>query len=143
MTKRDKTHTVHIPGNTEPKGVGRSPNLDTVETQVLTDNSGMGVAQLTVIDGPGKGQSRPVFSGTNQVGRHADNRIPLDFGDNTISRHQHAVITYNAANQAFKIYDGGKQNPIAVNGEKLSGEQSLKDGDVLKIGVTTLRFNVG
>jgi pSer/pThr/pTyr-binding forkhead associated (FHA) protein len=114
--------------------------MDGLATQVITDKSNLKVASLKVVDGPGKGQERPVFSGTNQVGRSADNRIPLDFGDNTISRQQHAVIAYDASNGEFRIFDGGKQNPVQVNGERLSGDRQLSDGDTIKIGLTTLRF---
>ena len=88
----------------------------------------------------GKGEERPVFTGTNQLGRSADNRIALDFGDNTISRQQHAVISFDSGSREFRIYDGGKQNPVHVNGERLSGDRPLSDGDTIKIGLTTLHF---
>lgn len=116
--------------------------MDGLATQVITDNSNVKVGVLKVLDGPGKGQERPVFSGTNQVGRSADNRIALDFGDNTISRQQHAVIAYDAGSGSFRIFDGGKQNPVSVNGERLSGDRELSDGDTVKIGLTTLRFSL-
>lgn len=137
MADRERTRTIHVPGNEPP---GRGADMDGLPTQVITDTSNVKVGALKVVDGPGKGQERPIFSGTNQIGRSADNRIPLDFGDNTISRQQHAVIAYNAADGAFRIYDGGKQNPVHVNGERLSGDRGLSDGDTIKIGLTTLRF---
>lgn len=137
MTDRERTRTITIPSLDEPR---RGSDMDGLPTQVITDSSNAKVAVLKVVDGPGKGQERPVFSGTNQVGRSADNRIPLDFGDNTISRQQHAVIAYNAKTSEFRIYDGGKQNPVHVNGERLSGDRPLSDGDTIKIGLTTLRF---
>jgi pSer/pThr/pTyr-binding forkhead associated (FHA) protein len=139
MTDRERTRTIQVPGGEEAR---RPANMDNLSTQVITDTSNARVGVLRVVDGPGKGQERPVFSGTNQVGRSADNRIPLDFGDNTISRQQHAVIAYNAQSGEFRIYDAGKQNPISVNGERLSGDRPLADGDTIKIGLTTLRFAV-
>lgn len=140
MADRDKTQTVHIPSLT---GGGGGANMDGVSTQVLTDGSNAKVGLLTVIEGAGKGETRVVYSGTNQVGRSTDNRIALDFGDTTISRIQHAVIVYDAARQAFRIFDGGKQNPIHVNGEQLSGDRALASGDTIRIGMTTLRLTVG
>ena len=139
MANSDKTQTLHIPG---AGGGSGSANLDNISTQVVTDDSNRTVGLLTVIDGEGKGQARPIFSGTNQVGRSADNRIPLDFGDKTISRSQHAVIAYDGKSRVFSIHDGGKQNPILVNGERLDGERQLRNGDSIKIGMTTLRFTV-
>ena len=111
MADGDKTKTVHIPASS---AAPRDANLDNVSTQVLSDTTNLKVGLLTVIDGAGKGQARPVFTGTNQLGRSADNRIALDFGDATISRLQHAVIAYDAARRSFQIFDGGKQNPIHV-----------------------------
>jgi pSer/pThr/pTyr-binding forkhead associated (FHA) protein len=137
MTDRERTRTLNIPGAEEPR---QGANMDNLPTQVITDSSNIKVGILKVVDGPGKGQERPVFSGTNQVGRSADNRIPLDFGDNTISRQQHAVISYDSGSGEFRIFDGGKQNPVHVNGERLSGDRPLFDGDTIKIGLTTLRF---
>jgi pSer/pThr/pTyr-binding forkhead associated (FHA) protein len=137
MTDRERTRALNIPGAEEPR---QGANMDNLPTQVMLDASNAKVALLKVVDGPGKGQERPVYSGSNQVGRSADNRIPLDFGDNTISRQQHAVISYDAGQNEFRIFDGGKQNPVHVNGERLSGDRPLFDGDTIKIGLTTLRF---
>ena len=139
MNDRDRTRTIHVPGDEEAR---RPANMDGLATQVIVDKSNAKVGVLKVVDGPGKGQERPVFSGTNQMGRSADNRIPLDFGDNTISRQQHAVIAYDASTGDFQIFDGGKQNPVSVNGERLSGDRPLQDGDTIKIGLTTLRFSL-
>ena len=140
MADRDKTQTVHIPVS-QPVRQGSS-DMDDVSTQVLSDKSNIQVGLLTVIEGAGKGQVRPIFSGTNQVGRSPDNRVPLDFGDTTISRLQHAVIVYDSGTRALRIFDGGKQNPIYVNGERLSGDRPVNHGDTIKIGLTTLRFTV-
>lgn len=137
MNDRERTKTISIPGSDEPR---QGANMDGLPTQVITDTTNLKVGFLKVVDGPGKGQERPVFSGTNQVGRSPENRIPLDFGDNTISRQQHAVIAYNSQTGEFRIFDGGKQNPVHVNGERLSGDRPLSDGDTIKIGLTTLRF---
>jgi pSer/pThr/pTyr-binding forkhead associated (FHA) protein len=139
MNDRERTRTIQTPDGQDQR---LPANMDNLPTQVITDTSNTRVATLKVLDGPGKGQERPVFSGTNQLGRSADNRIPLDFGDNTISRQQHAVIAYDASTTEFRIFDGGKQNPVSVNGERLSGDRPLADGDTVKIGLTTLRFSV-
>ena len=137
MANNDKTQIVNAPGTDGKPG---SANLDNISTQVFIDGSNRTVGTLTVMGGDGAGQTRPIFSGTNQVGRSADNRIPLDFGDKTISRLQHAVIAFDAAGGVFTIHDGGKANPILVNGEKLVGERTLVAGDLIEIGMTTLKF---
>ena len=139
MADRDKTQTVHIPASSTAP---RDANLDNVSTQVLSDTSNIKVGILTIVDGAGKDETRPVFTGTNQLGRSADHRLALDFGDTTISRLQHAVIAYDVAKRSFRIFDGGKQNPIHVNGERLTGDRAIVTGDLIKIGLTTLRLTV-
>ena len=140
MTDRDKTQTVHIPA-TQPSRQSTA-DLDGVSTQVLSDTTNVKVGFLTVVEGAGKGETRPVFTGTNQLGRSSDNRIALDFGDTTISRLQHAVIAYDGSTRSFRIFDGGKQNPIYVNGQRLTGDLAVGNGDTIKIGMTTLRLTV-
>jgi hypothetical protein len=141
MTERDKTHTVHVSGPAEADKRDAA-NMDELSTQVLMDTSGQSVGLLTVTDGPGTGQTRSIFSGTNQVGRSTDNRVALNFGDTSISRLQHAVIAYDQTTRVFRIFDGGKQNPISINGKTLVGDQRLGDGDIVTIGLTTMRFNL-
>lgn len=136
---RDRTQTVNLPGGLSDP---RAANLDDISTQVLTDKSNRVVGHLVVTEGQGAGQVRAIYSGTNQMGRSAENRVPLDFGDNTISRTQHAIIACDAPRKIFTILDGGKRNPITVNGQKLEGERRIYHGDLIKIGMTTLRFTI-
>ena len=137
MSDEEKTRTIHIPG--QPRGTaGDGRAIGEIPTQLITNTV---VGELKIVDGPGAGQTKSVFSGTNQIGRGADSKIQLDFGDNTISRTQHAVIVYDTIRKAFDIVDGGKQNPVVVNGERLAGKRALISGDMVKIGLTTLRFN--
>lgn len=142
MTQRDKsTQTVHIPGS-DSSSNRKAADLDGISTQILSDTSNVQVGLLTVVDGAGRGETRSVFSGTNQIGRVAENRIPLDFGDDTISRLQHAVVVYDSVRRVFSIHNGGKKNPIFVNGEKLTSERSIQSGDIIMIGMTKLKFSV-
>jgi hypothetical protein len=142
MTERDKSQTVHIPTTGTPGGARQGANLDDVATQVQLASAGRAIARLTIVEGPGLGAVCPVYNGTNSVGRYDDNIVALDFGDNAISRHQHAVIEGNAGDKTFRILDGGKSNPIEVNGSRVQAEQALKSGDLVRIGITKLRFEV-
>ena len=81
---------------------------------------------------------RPVFAGTNSVGRETTNRIVLDFGDDTISRKQHAVIVVDPKTGTMDIRDGGKINPIVVNGKVITSQAPIKVGDTIELGTTTL-----
>jgi hypothetical protein len=100
---------------------------------------GRGLAVIKIIDGPGAGTSHPVYSGDNAIGRGDQNRISLAFGDDAIHREGHAWIS--AQDGKFSIEHGGKGNPVYVNGDKITDSRSLKPGDQIKMGKTTLRLD--
>jgi hypothetical protein len=113
-------------------------DMDDLPTHFITSKSQEPVARLVVVGGPGAGNGRSVFAGTNSIGREASNRIPLDFGDDTISRKQHAVIVVDPMTGEMDIRDGGKVNPIVVNGTVITGKAPVKIGDTVELGTTTL-----
>jgi len=120
--------------------MGSGEALDDISTQILRDKSNQVVAKLSIIEGPGAGNSVNIYTGTNQIGRGDDMRVQINFGDDTISRQQHAVITYDAAKLEVRIYDGGKPGGLWVNGTRVTADQPVKFGDTIKIGETTLKL---
>lgn len=119
---------------------GGDDTLDDISTQILRDKSNQVIGKLTVVEGAAAGQSANVYSGTNQIGRGSDMRVQLNFGDDTISRQQHAVITFDAAKGEARIYDGGKPGGVWVNDSRVTGDTDIKFGDTVKLGDTVLRF---
>lgn len=119
---------------------GGDDTLDDISTQILRDKSNKVVGKLTVAEGPGAGQSVNVYSGTNQIGRGADMRVQVNFGDDTISRQQHAVLTFDTEKSEARIYDGGKPGGVWLNNERVAGDAPIKFGDQIKLGETLLRF---
>jgi hypothetical protein len=95
---------------------------------------------LVVVSGPGRGCSREIYFGMNSVGRAQDQRIPLDFGDEGISRESHAFIVYDDLQQDFYIQHGGKANLIRLNGKPVLAPMELSHGDQIDIGNTRLMF---
>jgi hypothetical protein len=73
--------------------VAHDDTLDDISTQLIRDKSNQVVGTLTITEGAGAGNSVKIYTGTNQIGRGDDMRVQLNFGDDTISRQQHAVIT--------------------------------------------------
>ena len=120
---------------------GSGEALDDISTQLIRDKSNAVVAKLTITDGPGAGNAVSIFSGTNQIGRGDDMRVQINFGDDTISRQQHAVITFDMKNLEVRIYDGGRPGGLWVNGERITADAQLKPGDLIKLGETTLRLD--
>jgi len=97
-------------------------------------------AWVVVVKGPGRGGFRPVFVGMNSVGRDASQRISLSFGDESISREEHAFITYDEEQRTFYLQHGGKSNLVRLAGQPVLSPTELKEGDLIRIGRTTLRF---
>ncbi len=119
---------------------GSGEALDDISTQLIRDKSNQVVARLVIIEGPGTGNALNIYSGTNQIGRGDDMRVQINFGDDTISRQQHAVLTFDLKNLEVRIYDGGKPGGLWVNGTRVTSDQAVKTGDLIKLGETTMKL---
>jgi len=119
---------------------GSGEALDDISTQLIRDKSNQVVGKLTIVEGPGAGQSVNIYTGTNQIGRGDDMRVQINFGDDTISRQQHAVITFDSKALEVRIYDGGKPGGLWVNGARITADEAIKFGDTIKLGETTLKL---
>ena len=98
------------------------------------------VGWIVVVEGPGRGESFSLFSGMSQIGRGDDQAIQLDFGDNSISRTNHAAVVYDPEEKEFLLGHGGKSNIVRLNNKPVITNESIKTGDLIKIGETVLRF---
>ena len=98
------------------------------------------VGWVVVTAGPGRGESFALLAGMSQIGRGEDQAIQLDFGDNAISRNNHAAIVYDPENHTFLLGHGGKSNIVRLNDKPVISNETLKSGDVIRIGETLLQF---
>jgi hypothetical protein len=99
------------------------------------------VGWLVVVGGPGLGSYRPIYEGNNTVGRSPDQRIPIDFGDNTISSEEQAYIRYDSMDRSFLFVPNlAKTNVVAVNNKKPTGAIKLELMDLITMGRTQLAF---
>ncbi|HYD15378.1 MAG TPA: FHA domain-containing protein [Hyphomicrobium sp.] len=95
---------------------------------------------IVVVKGPGRGGFRPVYVGMNSLGRAPSQRICLDFGDEGISREEHAFITYDDEQRVFYLQHGGKSNLVRLGNMPVLQPTELRANDLFRIGNTTLRF---
>jgi FHA domain len=99
------------------------------------------VGWVVVVGGPGIGCYRPIFEGNNTVGRSLNQRIPLDFGDDTISSEEQAYIRYDSAARSFLFVPNlAKTNVVSVNDKRPTGAVELSQMDVITVGRTQLVF---
>jgi hypothetical protein len=95
---------------------------------------------IVVVDGPGRGASFTLGVGVSTIGRDSGQSICLDFGDASVSRQNHASIAYDDEQNRFFIGHGGKSNIVRKNGAPVLSTEELINGDLVRIGKTTLRF---
>ncbi|MBV1902948.1 MAG: FHA domain-containing protein [Marinosulfonomonas sp.] len=98
------------------------------------------VGWMVVTKGPGRGNSFSLFNGVSQIGRGDDQAIRLDFGDNSISRSNHAAVAYDAEQRTFYLGHGGKANLVRLNDKPVLSTEELSNRDLIRIGETTLSF---
>jgi hypothetical protein len=98
------------------------------------------VGWLVVIEGSGRGMSRPLGYGMNPVGREEETGVQLNFGDEEISRKAHCQIAYDHKNKKFYIQHGGGQNLTYLGNVPVLASSELPDQATISIGNTTLKF---
>ena len=99
------------------------------------------VGWLVVVDGPGRGNFRPIYPGSNTIGRQSNQRIQIDFGDDSISGEQQAFLVYDGKKRQFQVVPNlSKPNLVHLNGSALLSNSELKIHDKLMLGNTTLLF---
>lgn len=76
-----------------------------------------------------------LIDGRNLIGRLPDCRIVV--ADSNTSRH-HAEI--HRSGSGFVINDLGSTNGTFLNGERLTSDRRINDGDIITVGSVSLRF---
>lgn len=144
---------------TEPMRGGktrqRAPQADDGRTRVYRGGSGSQpneaegaddpmadppVGWLVVIGGPGKGRVLTLGSGMNAIGRSAESRVRLDFGDDNVSRRNHARLIYEPRQRRWLLNHGDGTNLTYLNGEVVVGVADIQAGAEIQLGDTTMRF---
>jgi hypothetical protein len=99
------------------------------------------VGWLVVVGGPGLGAYRPIYEGNNTVGRSANQRVPIDFGDDAISAEEQAYLRYDGGDRSFLFVPNlAKTNVVAVNDKRPTSAVVLQAMDVITVGRTQLVF---
>ena len=99
------------------------------------------VGWLVVVGGLGLGAFRCIYEGNNTIGRASSQRIPLDFGDDSISAEEQAYIRYDSTDRSFLFVPNlTKTNVVSINDKKPTGAVVLAAMDVIQMGHTQLAF---
>lgn len=95
---------------------------------------------LVVVRGPGQGNVLTVGHGANAIGREPDERIRIDFGDETISRRGHATVTYDPRGKTFYVQHGGGKNLTYLEDAPVLALTKLTGFSRIQVGDTLLLF---
>jgi hypothetical protein len=97
------------------------------------------VGWLVCVQGADRGRDFRIRSERNFIGRAETMDICIP-GDDTISRENHATVSYNPKNGQFKLHPGDSRGLVYLNSDEVDGPQPLKSGDRIELGQTTLMF---
>ncbi|MBF0423623.1 MAG: DUF4328 domain-containing protein [Magnetococcales bacterium] len=120
-----------------PEGAGETSDRESSRTDPMNDPV---VGWLVVIAGPGRGTAHPLGRGRNGIGRGPDSRICLDYGDMTMSRKDHAIVTYDPKGGRYYIQEGNGVGLTYLDQELVNKPMSLKGRQEIGIGQTRLCF---
>jgi len=137
-------------GKTAPVGVtapvwgtgGGAPSADNERTQAaIKEKIGLDpvVGWLVCLEGKDKGRDYRMHADNNFIGR-AENMDIVIRNDDTVSRTNHAIISYDARDRAYYFAQGSGRGIVRVNGRAVLSTAELKAHDTIEIGNTKLMF---
>jgi hypothetical protein len=130
------------PASAAPEEVGRTQAVrGKPKVTRTTFHQDPVVGWIVVVGGPGLGAYRPIYEGNNTLGRGKGQRIPIDFGDESISAEEQAYIRYDSVDRSFLFVPNlAKTNIVSINNKKPTGAVPLNAMDVITVGRTQLAF---
>lgn len=97
------------------------------------------VGWLVCIEGPDRGRDYQIRSEKNFIGRSPSMSICIQ-NDESISRENHAAVSYNPKNSSFKLHPGDSRGLVYLNDDDVDIPVLLKHYDVIELGQTKLMF---
>lgn len=97
------------------------------------------VGWLVCIEGNDKGRDFRIHSDNNAIGRGENMDICIH-GDNTISRENHAFISYDSRDKIFYFRPGDGRSIVRYNGKALFNTTEIVPYDIIELGETKLIF---
>ncbi len=97
------------------------------------------VGWLVAVEGPEKGNDYRITAERNFIGRSETMDISIP-GDETISRENHAIVSYNPKKKSFRLFQGESRGLVYLNEEEVITPEELKPYDLIEVGETKLKF---
>jgi hypothetical protein len=97
------------------------------------------VGWLVCVAGPDRGRDFRLHSEKNFIGRSEKMDVCIR-GDNSISRENHAIVTFDPRSQSFKLQPGDGRALVYLNGQGVDLPVNLSPYDTIELGETRLQF---
>ena len=95
------------------------------------------MASIIVTSGDHKGEYLPLGRRTNVIG--TAEALPMQILDDMVSR-KHLRIRYDENTKEHNAEDMGSKHGVQINNKKITEQTTLKEGDQICIGQTTLLY---
>ena len=95
------------------------------------------MASIIVTSGEQKGEYLPLGRRTNVIGRAE--ALPMQILDDMVSR-KHLRIRYDENTNEHNAEDMNSKHGVLINNKKITELTTLRDGDQIRIGQTTLLY---
>lgn len=132
-------------GNTGSQDSGAGKDISSAGTKTVAYSDKQGdispvVGWLVCIEGAERGKDYKIISEKNFIGRSEEMHITIS-GDNTISRRNHAIISYNPKERNFMLIPGAETSGIIyVNEEAIYSPTEITPYDVIEFGESKFIF---
>lgn len=120
-----------VPGDTD-----RGKTVAVIKHQIGIDPA---VGFLVCISGPHRGADFRLCSGRNFLGRAASMDVALA-DDETVSRENHALVTYDAKHNQFTLSPGQGRGITYLNDAQVEVARPLAAYDIIEVGSSRLVF---
>lgn len=97
------------------------------------------VGWLVAVEGPERGKDFRITAEKNFIGRSEKMDIPIT-GDPSVSRENHAIVSYNPKNNSFRILPGDGRGLVYLNDEEVLTPLVLNPYDLIEVGESKLLF---
>ncbi|WEK53124.1 MAG: FHA domain-containing protein [Candidatus Cohnella colombiensis] len=97
------------------------------------------VGWLVCVEGADRGKDYRIRAERNFIGRSPSMDICI-VNDQTVSRENHGIVSYNPKNNQFKVIPGEGRGIVYLNNEEVVTATDLKANDIIELGQTKLKF---
>jgi hypothetical protein len=128
-------------GNPAPGSYGTYPSDEGKTMPLIREDIGIDpvVGWLICTNGKDRGKDYRVHADNNFIGRDSTMDICIS-GDETISRENHAIISYDTRDKMFYLAPGAGRSIVRHNGKPVLMAIEIKAYDDIELGQSKLKF---